>query len=73
MDRQRRCRRSPTSGRQPAELLGGMAGVVARDRQNYAQDTQISIRGFGARSTFGIRGVRLYSDGIPATQPDGQG
>ena len=56
-----------------AELLGGVPGVVARDRQNFAQDTQISIRGFGARSTFGIRGVRLYTDGIPATQPDGQG
>ena len=60
-------------GASPAELLGGVAGVVARDRQNYAQDTQISIRGFGARSTFGIRGVRLYTDGIPASQPDGQG
>ena len=44
-----------------------------RDRQNYAQDVQISVRGFGARSTFGIRGVRLYVDGIPATLPDGQG
>lgn len=56
-----------------AELLSGVPGVVARDRQNYAQDVQISIRGFGARSSFGIRGVRLYTDGIPATQPDGQG
>ena len=36
-------------------------------------DEQISIRGFGARSTFGVRGVRLYIDGIPATMPDGQG
>lgn len=60
-------------GASVAELLGGVPGVVARDRQNYAQDTQISIRGFGARSTFGIRGVRLYTDGIPASQPDGQG
>ncbi len=48
-------------------------GVLARDRQNYAQDEQISIRGFGARATFGVRGVRLYTDGIPATMPDGQG
>ena len=46
---------------------------MARDRQNYAQDVQISIRGFGARATFGVRGVRLYADGIPATMPDGQG
>ncbi|TCV92303.1 iron complex outermembrane receptor protein [Luteibacter rhizovicinus] len=56
-----------------SERLQSIPGVVARDRQNYAQDTQISIRGFGARSTFGIRGVRLYTDGIPASMPDGQG
>ncbi|MEO5882814.1 MAG: TonB-dependent receptor plug domain-containing protein, partial [Caldimonas sp.] len=42
-----------------SESLGGVPGLLARDRQNYAQDVQISIRGFGARSTFGIRGVRL--------------
>jgi iron complex outermembrane receptor protein len=56
-----------------SETLNRAAGVVANTRQNYAQDLQISIRGFGARSTFGIRGVRLYSDGIPLTMPDGQG
>ncbi len=56
-----------------SESLGGVPGLLARDRQNYAQDVQISLRGFGARSTFGIRGVRLYLDGIPATLPDGQG
>lgn len=56
-----------------SESLQRVPGVVARDRQNYAQDLQISIRGFGARSTFGVRGVRLYTDGIPATMPDGQG
>ena len=56
-----------------SESLGGVPGLQARDRQNYAQDVQISVRGFGARSTFGIRGVRLYVDGIPATFPDGQG
>ena len=55
------------------EKLTGVAGVLARDRQNYAQDVQISIRGFGARATFGIRGLRLYLDGMPATMPDGQG
>lgn len=60
-------------GASPAELLRGVPGVLARDRNNYAQDTQIAIRGFGARSAFGIRGVRLLTDGIPATQPDGQG
>ena len=62
-----------TPGINPSEYLAGIPGLVARDRQNYAQDEQISIRGFGARSTFGVRGVRLYIDGIPATLPDGQG
>jgi iron complex outermembrane receptor protein len=62
-----------TPGINPSEYLGGIPGLIARDRQNYAQDEQISIRGFGARSSFGVRGVRLYSDGIPATMPDGQG
>ena len=56
-----------------SESLGAVPGLLARDRQNYAQDVQISVRGFGARSTFGIRGVRIYVDGIPATLPDGQG
>lgn len=56
-----------------SELLVGVPGILARDRQNYAQDEQISIRGFGARATFGVRGIRLYVDGIPATLPDGQG
>ncbi|KGI79044.1 TonB-dependent receptor family protein [Oleiagrimonas soli] len=56
-----------------SQYLDAIPGVLARDRQNYAQDEQISIRGFGARAPFGIRGVRLYTDGIPATMPDGQG
>ena len=56
-----------------SEALAGVPGLSARDRQNFAQDTQLSIRGFGARSTFGVRGLRLYADGIPATMPDGQG
>ncbi len=55
------------------EALGGVPGLSARERQNLAQDTQLSIRGFGARSTFGVRGVRLLVDGVPATMPDGQG
>lgn len=62
-----------TMGVNLSEALPAVAGLIARDRQNFAQDTQISIRGFGSRSTFGVRGVRLYLDGIPATQPDGQG
>jgi iron complex outermembrane receptor protein len=48
-------------------------GVSVQSRQNYAQDLQLSVRGFGARSSFGVRGLRLYSDGIPGTMPDGQG
>ena len=56
-----------------SEALARVPGVVALNRQNYAQDIQISSRGFGARSTFGVRGLRLYVDGIPATGPDGQG
>jgi iron complex outermembrane receptor protein len=55
------------------ELLAGLPGVTALDRQNYAQDTQLSIRGYGSRATFGVRGLRLYADGIPASMPDGQG
>ena len=58
---------------QLSEALQAIPGVVARDRQNQAQDLQLSIRGFGARASFGVRGVRLYADGIPATMPDGQG
>jgi iron complex outermembrane receptor protein len=56
-----------------SEALAAVPGLVARDRQNYAQDLQISSRGFGARSAFGVRGVRLVADGIPASMPDGQG
>ena len=56
-----------------SEALSRVPGITVLNRQNYAQDLQLSIRGFGSRSTFGIRGVRLIVDGIPATMPDGQG
>ncbi|MES2831697.1 MAG: TonB-dependent receptor [Pseudomonadota bacterium] len=56
-----------------SELLTGVPGLQVRERQNYAQDLQISVRGFGTRSSFGVRGVRILIDGIPATNPDGQG
>lgn len=56
-----------------SESLSRVPGLVIQNRQNYAQDLQLSIRGFGARAGFGIRGVKLYADGIPATMPDGQG
>lgn len=56
-----------------ADDITTVPGLLARNRNNYAQDQQISIRGIGANSAFGIRGVRVYQDGIPATGPDGQG
>ena len=56
-----------------SESLVRAPGLTILERQNYAQDLQISIRGFGARSAFGVRGIRLLIDGIPATTPDGQG
>jgi len=56
-----------------SESLMTIPGLSVQSRQNYAQDLQMSIRGFGARSSFGVRGVRLISDGIPGTMPDGQG
>jgi iron complex outermembrane receptor protein len=56
-----------------SEALQRVPGLVVNNRSNYAQDLQISSRGFGARATFGVRGLRLYADGIPASGPDGQG
>ena len=56
-----------------SEALAAVPGLVVHNRENYAQDLQISSRGFGARSAFGVRGVRLIADGIPASMPDGQG
>lgn len=56
-----------------SESLNRVPGISVLNRQNYAQDLQLSIRGSGARSPFGIRGARLIVDGIPATMPDGQG
>lgn len=56
-----------------SDALHGVPGLVARERQNLAQDLQLSIRGFGSRASFGIRGLRLLLDGMPLTMPDGQG
>jgi iron complex outermembrane recepter protein len=56
-----------------SESLARVPGISVNLRHNYAQDLQISSRGFGARSAFGVRGIRLYTDGIPASTPDGQG
>lgn len=57
----------------PAELLAAIPGVQVDTRTNYAQDTRISMRGFGARSAFGVRGIDLMVDGVPMSTPDGQG
>ena len=56
-----------------SDALNLAPGVISLNRNNYAQDIQISIRGFGARTAFGLRGIRLITDDIPATIPDGQG
>jgi iron complex outermembrane recepter protein len=56
-----------------SESLQRVPGISIQSRWNYAQDLQLSVRGFGARANFGVRGVRLYQDYIPATMPDGQG
>lgn len=55
------------------ESLARVPGLFMQNRYNFAQDLRVSIRGFGARSSFGIRGVKIYVDGIPETLPDGQG
>jgi iron complex outermembrane receptor protein len=56
-----------------SESMGRVPGIVVQDRGNYAQDFRVQSRGFGARAAFGVRGIRLIADGIPATMPDGQG
>nr|WP_232411088.1 TonB-dependent receptor [Methylophilus sp. 5] len=56
-----------------SESLIRVPGVTAQNRTQQAQDPQISSRGFGSRSSFGVRGIRIYVDGIPLTMPDGQG
>ena len=55
------------------EYIQQMPGVFTQNANNYAQDLRISIRGFGSRAAFGIRGIKLIVDGIPETTPDGQG
>lgn len=56
-----------------SESLIRVPGITAQNRNQQAQDPQLSTRGFGSRSSFGVRGVRIYVDGIPLTMPDGQG
>ena len=56
-----------------SEPLERVPGIFALNRQNYAQDLLISSRGFGANSSFGARGIKIFVDGIPGTAADGQG
>ncbi|WP_261653582.1 TonB-dependent receptor PqqU [Erwinia mallotivora] len=65
--------RSSTPQINLSESLASVPGLQIQNRQNYAQDLQLSVRGFGSRAMYGVRGVRVYVDGIPATMPDGQG
>ncbi len=54
------------------ESLGAVPGLFAQNPDNYGQGLRLSIRGFGARAAFGIRGIRVVVDGIPESTPDGQ-
>lgn len=56
-----------------SESLSGIPGINVANRNNYSQDLQVSIRGYGARAPFGVRGVKMYQDGLPMTLADGQG
>ncbi|MCC5878390.1 MAG: TonB-dependent receptor [Idiomarina sp.] len=55
-----------------AEILQGIPGVQVDTRYNFAQDTRVILRGFGARAAFGVRGVVMRLDGVPLSMPDGQ-
>lgn len=55
-----------------AALMRGMPGLQADQRANFAQDSRVSIRGFGSRSSFGVRGIEVLFDGIPWSTSDGQ-
>ncbi|MCQ9374790.1 TonB-dependent receptor [Methyloversatilis sp. XJ19-13] len=56
-----------------SEVINRVPGVASAGKENYTQEQSLTIRGFGARSAFGVRGVKLIADGIPASTPDGQG
>src|SRR5882724_2215662 len=71
VDRAQISRARPTWGLD--EALANVPGVFVANRYNFSQDQRISIRGFGARSAFAVRGIKILVDGIPQTLPDGQG
>lgn len=69
---ERRQFNQPESASDIAVLLQGMPGLQADQRANLAQDSRLSIRGFGSRSSFGVRGIEVLLDDIPWSTPDGQ-
>jgi iron complex outermembrane receptor protein len=71
LDKSEISRARPTWGLD--EALVTVPGVYAANRYNFSLDQRISIRGFGARSAFAVRGIKVLVDGIPQTLPDGQG
>ncbi len=70
LDRTEIQRGQPTIGLD--ESLNNLPGVVVANRYNFSLDQRISIRGFGSRSNFGVRGIKILLDGVPQTLPDGQ-
>src|SRR5919109_1938105 len=70
LDRDDIARGQPTLGID--EALNNLPGVVVANRYNFSLDQRISIRGFGSRSNFGVRGLKILLDGVPQTLPDGQ-
>ena len=70
LDRTEIQRGQPTIGLD--EALNNLPGVVVANRYNFSLDQRISIRGFGSRSNFGVRGIKILLDGVPQTLPDGQ-
>ena len=54
------------------EALAAIPGLYTMNSENFAQDLRVSIRGFGTRAAFGIRGIKILVDGIPESTPDGQ-
>jgi iron complex outermembrane receptor protein len=60
------------AGLGPDEMLAGVPGLYVANRYNYSLDQRISLRGFGGRANFGVRGIKVLLDGIPQTLPDGQ-
>jgi iron complex outermembrane receptor protein len=70
LDRTELQRGQPTLGLD--EALNNLPGVVVSNRYNFSLDQRISIRGFGSRSNFGVRGLKILLDGVPQTLPDGQ-